>query len=119
MSVLIVVTEADENPVFGSWKMKGIFIIFYLLLLLLMWFTIADLKRVELEGNHLYVTNYMKTYKYTMESIAEIKSYELGIFEVVSLHMKAKTKMGKKIRFLSENKDVKKLITHLLENTNL
>ena len=117
IAFVVAFVNIEENAIFGSWTVKFIFLTFFVLMLLLMWFTIADLKRVELEGEYLYVTNYFNTYRYHISGVEKIKTYELGIFEVISLHMKTRTKMGKKIRFLSESSEVGSVLQHLLDTT--
>ena len=114
LALLVLFTDSEDLPIFNSWMAKTIYMFFFLAVVVLIWFTIADLKRVEQQDDYLYVTNYFKTYRYHKDDISRFKSYEMGIFEVISIHMREKTKMGKKIRFLSDNKGVKPFLDQWL-----
>lgn len=65
-----------------------------------LYFTILQLKRVEGTAEHMYVTNYFKTYRYTLDSIAKITSSDFLIFKVVTLHFAESTSFGRRIHFI-------------------
>lgn len=76
------------------------FLVFYLIGLLLMWMTFFRLKRVECTDEHLYVTNYFKTYRYTYDSLAKVTATDFGIFKVIGIRFNGVSAFGKKIYFL-------------------
>lgn len=80
------------------------FLVFYLVGVLLLSSTLLRLKRVECTDEHLYVTNYFKTYRYTYDSIEKVSAVDFIIFKVVALRFKAKTAFGKRVHFLRRRK---------------
>ena len=79
-------------------------IIFYLIGLVLLWFTLLKLKRVELAEDHFFVTNYFRTFRYTYDSLKEIQEIDLLILTVVVFTFTSKGSFGKKISFISRRK---------------
>lgn len=58
------------------------------------------LRRVELSATHLFASNYLKTYRYSFEDIAGVKSLHFGLFELLRVKLKSKGKLGKNISFI-------------------
>lgn len=75
-------------------------VVFYLSGLALLYFTILRLKRVEIDADFVYVTNYLKTYRYPFHNIESIHEVNLGIFQLATFRFKEKGSFGKKIHFL-------------------
>ncbi len=75
-------------------------LLFYLGGIALLYFTLIPLKRVEGSSEHLYVTNYFKTFRYTFESVRKVKAVDLFFVKVIVLHFKDKSSFGKKIFFI-------------------
>lgn len=72
----------------------------YLLFLLLFYFTIFKLKRVEMDANEMYVTNYVKHFKYSLESVTSIAVSPYPFIKIVTITLKKPGRFGKKIRFV-------------------
>ena len=72
----------------------------YLIFVILMYFTIMNLKRVEADDQYYYVTNYFNTYRYLKTDVEKISSSDYGIWIWNTLHMKQVTKFGRNIRFI-------------------
>ena len=75
-------------------------IVFYLAGLAFLYFTFLRLKRVEIDGDFVYVTDYIKTYRYPFHNIASIHEINLYIFQLCTIRFKEKGSFGKKIHFL-------------------
>jgi len=75
-------------------------VILYLSVVAVLWFTLMRLKRVEGTDGHLYVTNYFKTYRYTLDSIRKITALDALLFKVVVLHFHDKTSFGRRVPFI-------------------
>ena len=75
-------------------------VIFYLSGLALLYFTILRLKRVELDSDFVYVTNFLKTYRYPFHNIESIHEVNLYFFQLATMRFKEKGSFGKKIYFL-------------------
>jgi len=68
------------------------------------------LKRVDIDANFLYVTNYFKTRRYPYHNIEKIVHSRILMSNPVTLHFKEAGSFGKKITFLS-NKEYKEFLT--------
>lgn len=47
-----------------------------------------------------HVSNYLKIYAYKYEDIDKIQEYNYGLFRLITIHLKAKGSLGKKITFI-------------------
>ena len=79
-------------------------LLFFLTGLAMLWFTLMDLKRVEMADDAFYVTNFFKTYKYNYRSLAEVKELDLFVMHITTFKFIAKTAFGKKIFFIQRRK---------------
>lgn len=75
-------------------------VIFYVSGLALLYFTLLRLKRVEIDEDFVYVTDYLKTYRYPFHNIASIHEHNLLLFHLATIRFKEKGSFGKKIHFL-------------------
>ena len=78
--------------------------VFYLLFILFFYFTIMNLKRVEMSDEGLFATNFFKHYRYSWESIEKITEAPFPFVRVVTITFKEKTSFGKKIHFIPSKK---------------
>jgi hypothetical protein len=79
-------------------------VLFYLSGIVLFYFTLFPLKRVEADIEWLYVTNYFKTYRYSWDSIESVTDSNFLLFTAASITLKAKGEFGQKLPFLASNK---------------
>lgn len=82
-----------------KWVMLGI----YLSGLAILYFTLFQLKRVELDDEYLYVTNYFKTYRYPFSSIRKTETSQFLFLALGIIHLTAKGKFGRRITFILAN----------------
>lgn len=98
---LVILLSKDENlAVFNDPLIIGGYLAVYTLFVALLYFTLMSLKRVEAGKTHFMATNYFKTYQYTYDSIDRVKTYDMIVFKLGSIHLNKKGKFGKKIRFI-------------------
>ena len=70
-----------------------------------LYWAVMGLKRVELDEQFIYVTNYRKNYKYPYHNIEKMVEKDWGIFKTIHIHLKVAGHFGKKITFIaSKNK---------------
>lgn len=90
----------EEIPLFQTLYFKlgtlGFFLIGAVFLLL----TVVRLKRVDMSEEHIYVTNYFKTVRYTYDSFADLTESDYLLFKTIRLELKEKGTFGKTIRFI-------------------
>ena len=75
-------------------------VVFYMAGLVFLYFTFLQLKRVEIDEDFVYVTDYIKTYRYPFHNIASIHELNLFIFQLCTIKFKEKGSFGRKIHFL-------------------
>jgi hypothetical protein len=73
----------------------------YLLFFALLYFTVMQLKRVEMGQDCYYVSNYLKTYRLVYEDIESVSTIPLFRLQIMTFKLKAKGSFGKKITFLA------------------
>lgn len=73
---------------------------FYLIGIAIMYFTLFQLKRVEISARELYTTDYFKHYKYPILDVERISSTDFGLFRIGKVTLKAPGSFGKSFRFL-------------------
>ncbi|MEY4926691.1 MAG: hypothetical protein RI894_1127 [Bacteroidota bacterium] len=61
--------------------------------------SVQRLMRVEVDAEYVYVSNYFETVRYTYSSVERIANSGFLIFDIVTIHLKAKGQFGTKIRF--------------------
>lgn len=84
------------NSMEFKWGVLG----FFLLGLVLIYFTFIQLLRVEMDKEFVYVTNFFKIYRYSYETISKIKVRDLWLFKMASIHFAQSGKFGKKATFI-------------------
>ena len=62
------------------------------------------LKRIDIDQEYLYATNYIKTYKYPWQNIEKISPASGFILKKGKIHLKTPGQFGKKIPFLVSSK---------------
>jgi len=90
-------------------------VIFYLIGLLFLYFTFLRLKRVEIDPDFVYVTDYLKTYRYPFHNIESIKEINLYLFYLCTIRFKEKGSFGKKIHFLESRIKFKNALEDIID----
>ncbi len=68
----------------------------------LLYFTLMQLKRVEIGGGFVYVTNYFKNYRYPFHNIERIEVSTFLFFSIASIYLRTPGNFGRKITFAPE-----------------
>ncbi len=55
------------------------------------------LKRIEMDGDFVYATNYFKTYRYPWHNISKIEEKDYMLFRTLHIYLNQPGKFGKKI----------------------
>ncbi|MFN8339793.1 MAG: hypothetical protein U0T36_12325 [Saprospiraceae bacterium] len=100
-TISLFTVDEQTLPFLTSPAFKYPFLIAYLIFFALIYFTIMQLKRVELGTDCYYVSNYIKTYRLIYEDIDSIKIFPIGRLELFTFQLKAKGSFGNKIVFLA------------------
>jgi len=57
----------NDAPLIASDLFRGAFALVFFIFVILMYFTVIQLKRVDGDTKHIYINNYLKTYRYKWE----------------------------------------------------
>ncbi len=124
-TLTLFVVDEQQIPFLTSPMFKYPFLAAYLLFFALIYFSIMQLKRVEMGPEYYYVSNYFKTFRLVYEDIESINIIGLDRLQIMTFHLKAKGSFGKKITFLGsknlynsfldENPDVKNQLVALVK----
>ena len=100
-------------PMFMGWPQlttRIIFVLLYLIGVVVIYFTIFQLKRVELSSSQLYLTNYVKHFQYSIEDIESIQVNNYFLFSLGTLSLKSKGAFGREIRFIVDRYRLKNFL---------
>ena len=100
-TVAIFTIDEQSLPFLTSPIFKYPFLIMYLLFLALLYFTVMQLKRVEIGQDCYYVSNYFKTFRLIYDDIESVSIIPLFRLQIMSFRLKAKGSFGNKITFLA------------------
>lgn len=98
----------------GTFRM-GI-LIFLILGIALLYWSVMRIKRVEMDQDFIFVTNYFKSVRYPWHNIKNIEERDFMIFRTIHLVLKEPGQFGKKITFLASRR---KFNAFIKENPNL
>lgn len=71
---------------------------------LLLALTLMRLKRVELNEDFVYVTDYFRSYRYPWHNIAAIEESDFMFIRLVRITFKTPGKFGRRIRFMASHR---------------
>jgi hypothetical protein len=91
-----------EIPQLTNSKFRISVILFIIGGIVFFYFTFFRLKRVDADKDHVYVTNYFKTFRYTLDSIERIELYNHLLFKANHIILKEKGYFGKRLIFIPQ-----------------
>jgi hypothetical protein len=100
-TISIFTIDGQSLPFLTSPVFKYPFLLAYLIFFALIYFTIIQLKRVEMGADCYYVSNYLKTFRLVYEDIESVSIIPLFRLQVMTFRLKARGSFGKKITFLA------------------
>ena len=115
-ALVIFVVDTTDKPLLASPTFRIGFLAFFLIFLLLIYFTIFQLKRVEHMGGYVFVTDYFKTIKFPIQNIDRVSTLNIFLFTLVWFHLKTKGAFGKRIPFIAQKTTFK---TFQVDNQSL
>ncbi len=71
--------------------------VFFLAGVAFLYWGFLRLKRIEMDGDFVYVTNYFKTYRYPWHNIDKIEEKDYVLFRTLHIYLNNPGKFGKKI----------------------
>ncbi len=99
--IVVLVSDAVTMSSFSLSTLRIGIVVFYLLGLLILYWAVMRLKRVEMDDAFVYATNYFKTYRYPYHNIEKIEESDYLFFRSIHIYLKEPGKFGKKITFVA------------------
>jgi len=93
--------DGRSLPFLTSPLFKYPFLLGYILFFTLLYYTVMQLKRVELGPDSYYVSNYLKSFRLVYDDVEKISIIPIGRLQLITFSLKAKGSFGKKITFLA------------------
>lgn len=90
----------ESGSMLGSWLFRIVWTLGFVLVLLVIWRTLWKLRRVEVDTDFVYITDYFKTARYPFHNIGKVSSQSLGIFKLGVITYKVPGIFGKKSYFI-------------------
>ncbi len=90
--------DGTANLPFGT--LKWILLAIFLSGAVILYFTLLKLRRVELDEDHLYVTNYFKTYRYPYASVENTHISTFLFLTVAIIRLRERGKLGRNVNFV-------------------
>ncbi|MEZ4983528.1 MAG: hypothetical protein R2795_00575 [Saprospiraceae bacterium] len=104
LTLAILIKGGALAPVFADPLFRVGAVVFYLSGLVVFYFLLFPLKRVECDADFLYVTNYFKTFRYPWDSIAHFSESTFLFFTIVTIHLPQAGHFGANMRFIASQK---------------
>ena len=99
---------------------KLFYLLFFAIFFTLFYFSIMSLKRVEMDAEGIYITNYFKHAKYPYPNIEKIVESPFPFVKVVTIFFKKPGQFGKKVFFIPSKRRFQQfLINHPEVSKNL
>lgn len=100
MTVAFLIAGSSKAPILGSsWFKLGV-VGFFLIGILFLYVTVFRLKRVELDHEFVYVTNFFKSYRYPFHQIEKLTVSDYTLFKTGHFYLKTAGSFGKRVTFL-------------------
>ena len=93
-------------------------IIFVVLSIVFFYFTVIQLKRVEMDQEFVFVTNYFKSARYPWHNIENIQERDFTVFRTIHIKFKHPGIFGNKVTFLASRRKFNSFVSenpHLFE----
>ena len=103
-TIAIWATDARNLGALPEMPLKIGMTLFLLIGIGILYFTLFQLKRVEMDADFVYATNYIKHFRYPYHNIEKIEELDYLIFNLVRIHLKEPGYFGKKITFIPSKK---------------
>ncbi len=111
LTIAFFTQDIDYVGPFPIETFRYYFLGFFLTGVLILYWAVMRLKRVDMDKDYMYITNYFISYRYSYSDLEKIEESDYLLFKTIHLHLKQKGKLGKKINFLSSRKRFQNFIT--------
>lgn len=104
---------ASQNPYFGNipaFVFKLGILTFYLLGMLVLYMYFLRLKRVEMDEQFVYVSNYFRSFRYPWEDIEDLSNRDFTLFQLIRIRLKGSGSFGRSMTFLASRRRLQEAV---------
>ena len=101
LAIAVWLSSTEPGDMLGRIDLKLGVTAFFLTGAALLYFTFLQLKRVEMDGEFIFATNYFKSVRYPWADVEKILQQPFLGFYIVYVHLKAPGSFGRKLIFLA------------------
>lgn len=99
-TITIFLSSQDTVPLFHNPYFRWPWVAIYLSFIVLLYFTVIQLRRVEIGPKHLLISNYLKTLTCYVSDANRFKISDWLLFKTATIYFDHHTSMGKSSTFL-------------------
>lgn len=99
-TIAVFVSSRDTLPIFHQPVFRWGWVVIYVGMITVMYLTVMQLKRLEMDDTKMLISNFFKTYITGFENINKVHISNYALFKIATIHFNEKTKLGKKASFL-------------------
>ncbi|HEX5625221.1 MAG TPA: hypothetical protein VFX48_04315 [Saprospiraceae bacterium] len=118
LTLFIGLTEAEDLPFTNAAAIKTGFVLFFLFFGALIYHFFMKLRRVEIEGQYIFITNYFKTVRLHRDAISNISSIKFLNLHRVRMQLNGKSQFGKRIYFICDSDKMKYFLQQVADQGN-
>lgn len=107
-TLALFLTDKDGFGVIPSSTFKYYMLGFLVFGIAFLYWSVIRLKRVEMDGEFLYASNYFKTFRYPYHQIEKFTEKDYFFFSSFHVHLKQAGNFGKKMTFIASKKKFEK-----------
>ncbi|MEO5581524.1 MAG: hypothetical protein ABIR66_02440 [Saprospiraceae bacterium] len=97
------IKSGDEvSPLFETRFYKIAMTTLFIIGMLIVRYTVWRLKRMDISNPYIYVTDYFKTFRYTVDSIDSMNTFYIGWLKFLRVELREKGSLGKRFIVLLE-----------------
>lgn len=101
LALAVWLVGPERGGMLARWDFRLGITVFFIAGAALLYFTLLQLKRVEMDSDYIFVTNYFKSVRYSWSDVEKIVSQPFLSFYIVYIHLKAPGSFGRRIIFLA------------------
>lgn len=109
-TVAVFISSPDTLPVFHNPLFRWGWVVVYLGMIMLMYFTIMNLKRLELNDQSMLISNFFRNFQSGFDNVKSISISNYGLFKIATMTFVAPTKLGTSASFMLSGQRYKDFI---------
>jgi len=102
LCLFFVFQDPEDLPFSNPIPIKIGFVAFYLFFGFWIYYCFFQLRRIEMDESHLYITNYFKTIKVPLAQVESFSTLRIFGMKRVKIKLLFKSSLGTKIRFICD-----------------